>query len=113
MIRVEEARLLAACGELRRKVAECERLARDVKIRLVYEELLADGDGPNAALRKLAERFNLSRSHLKRVIRRLESPEAREKRLRSPSRPIHRPRAGTRRASPLPRAGASGRNGLR
>lgn len=113
MIRVAEARLLAACGELRRKVAECERLARDVKIRLVYEELLADGDGPNGALRKLSERFGLSRSHLKRVVRRRESPEAREKRLKTPRRPIHRPRAGRRPASPLPRAASSGRSAPR
>jgi len=102
VIRVEEERLLAASGELRRKVAACARLARDVKVRLVFEEMRLRGDGYTTVVRRLAARFHLSVSQIKRILARREGKEARERRLCAPSRPTHRPPGERRRAS-LPR----------
>jgi len=82
MIRVEE-RLLEASGELRLMVESCRRLARDVKIRLVYDEMRLRGDGYNLAVRRLCRRFQASPSTVKRAIRRRAPPWERKERGRS------------------------------
>ena len=69
MIRVERE-LMRASPLLRRKVAEAALVARDVKIRLVFEQLRRRGDGYNAAVRRLSRRFDASTSTIKRAIRR-------------------------------------------
>jgi DNA-binding GntR family transcriptional regulator len=69
-MRVEE-RTLRASPELRRMVSECERLARDVKMHLVYTELKNGGYGHNQSLRSLAKRFDVSFSTVKRALRRI------------------------------------------
>jgi hypothetical protein len=67
-----EERTLRASPELRRMVSECERLARDVKIHLVYNELKSGGAGHNQSLRSLAKRFGASFSTVKRALKRIE-----------------------------------------
>jgi hypothetical protein len=84
IIEVREKRLLWASGALRKKIAECERLARDVKIRLVYEELKLRGEGYNESIRILGNRFDASTSTVKRAIRKL-APSS-ERRGRPPHR---------------------------
>ena len=70
MIRVER-NLMRASPLLRRKVAQAALVARDVKIRLVYEQLRIRGDGYNESVKRLASRFNASHSTIKRAIRRV------------------------------------------
>ncbi len=76
-MRVEQ-RLLRASPKLRQMVIECERMARDVKIHLVYVEMLARGDGYNSAVRNLCKRFGLSKSTVKRSLRRMWRSEEEE-----------------------------------
>ena len=87
MIRVEEERLLRASGALRRKVEECRRLARDVKIRLLHDEMQLQGKGHAAIVRILGERFGLSRTQVKRVIRDHRPPAKGGQPPTPPSRP--------------------------
>lgn len=74
-----EARLLQSSGLLRRKVEECRKLARDVKIRVIYEELRLRGDGYNDAVRRLCRRFEASPSTVKRAIRKMAPPWERKR----------------------------------
>lgn len=77
-MRLEE-RTLRASPELRRMVSECERLARDVKIHLVYHELKNGGSGHNQSLRSLSKRFGTSFSTVKRALKRIEELRGKDK----------------------------------
>ncbi|TLN00096.1 hypothetical protein FDZ71_14845 [bacterium] len=76
-MRIEE-RVLRASPELRRMVARCELLARDVKVGLIYGEMTARGMGSNQAILALSKRFNASRSTMKRALKRLSEAKKRE-----------------------------------
>jgi hypothetical protein len=67
MIAFEE-KVLNASPLLREKIGHCQRLARDVKIGLVYGELRTRGESYSGAVRLLSERFTISRSTIKRAI---------------------------------------------
>jgi hypothetical protein len=97
IVDIREKRLLWASGALRKKVAECERLARDVKIRMVFEELRLRSEKYNEIVRILSQRFDASPSTVKRAIRRL-APAAERAASRGPRRPpAYPPRPPNRR----------------
>lgn len=79
MIQVE-SRLLEASPLLRKKVEECLKIARDVKIRMVYDDMRLRGDGYNDAVRLLSRRFRASPSTVKRALRRSCPPWERRSR---------------------------------
>ena len=68
-----EERLLRGFPVLRKKVAECERIIRDVKVWLVYDELRRKGESYSDAVRHLVKRFGQSPSTIKRSVRRMEA----------------------------------------
>ena len=69
-----EAELLKASPLLRKKMAELKCLERQVRIRLLYEDLRIQGKHYNLALRLVVSRFNVSLSTVKRAMKRTAPP---------------------------------------
>ncbi len=71
---IVDPKLLVKSPLLRKKAAELERLARDVRIATVYEEMLALGERPTEAIAGLSGRFAASPSTVKRAVRKHSAP---------------------------------------
>lgn len=65
---------------LRKKVRELQRISREVRMCLTYDELLNEGDGRGEAIRNLARRFSASESTVKRAIRHHSRPPWKKRR---------------------------------